>query len=231
MNFTAEISDELAVRFDMALMLTGENKDLVVENLVKAYVIQSFTKTASDYENEGQTGKNKNARKALHKIPKWAAKPMVIPSKIIRAYLQIEDEKGTVTYSDLVLRCSDKENYPDEFVATFANNFAQMKFDDEKSHGKVFDVTTNQQVILWKDIKETIMMNKEKFINSATITGYVNRNNQVNLGRTNMRGTNPSNWLYRMRCENCLHEYHANGSDVHLKKCPMCQGGADTGAK
>jgi ribosomal protein S27E len=59
----------------------------------------------------------------------------------------------------------------------------------------------------------------------------VNRNDQVNLGRTNMRGTNPTNWFYKMRCQKCLHEYLANGSDIFQKKCPACQGGADTGAK
>lgn len=228
MKFLTEVDDDLVRRFEIALQLTGEDRNAVIEGLLKAYVVQSFSKTASTYQSEMQVS-NKNYGKAKHKIIKWASKPMVIPSKIIRAYLQILESKGSVTYSELMLRCSDKEHYPDEFVATFANNFAQMKFDDEKSHGKVFEVNSNQVITLWGEIKEEIFMNKEKFINGATIMGYVNRNNQMNLGRTDMRGTNPSNWLYRMRCENCLHEYHANGSDIHLKKCPLCQGGADTG--
>ena len=232
MKLTFEINDDLSRRFELALQLTGENKDTVLESLMKAYIVQSFSQTASAYQTEIQgSNADKNFGKAIHKIPKWASKPMVIPSKIIRAYLQILEEKGAVTYPELMLRCSDKENYPDEYVVTFANNFAQMKFDDEKSHGKVFEVNSNQLVFLWKNIEEIIAMNKEKFTNCATVTGYVNRNNQVNLGRTNMRGTNPTNWLYRMRCQECLHEYHANGSDIHLKKCPVCQGGADTGAQ
>ena len=232
MKLTFEINDDLSTRFDMALQLTGEDKNIVLESLMKAYIIQSFSQTASNYQTElhGNTA-NKNFAKAIHKIPKWASKPMLVPSKIIRAYLQLLDENGVVTYPDLMLRCSDKENHPDEFVATFANNFAQMKFDGEKSHGKVFELIGNQTVALWKNIEEVLIMNKDKFVNCATIAGYINRNNQINLGRTNMRGTNPTNWLYQMRCQECLHEYHANGSDIHLKKCPACQGGADTGTK
>lgn len=226
-----EINEELSNRFDIALKLTGEDKNLVMEGLIKSYVIQCFSKTASAYESELQYEGNKNRKKALHKIPKWASKPMVIPSKIIRAYLQLEEELGSVTYTELMLRCSDKEKHPDEFVATFANNFAQMKFDDEKSHGKVFEVTSNQKITLWKEIQEVIIMNKEKFKNYSTAVGFVNKNNQRNLGRTNIRGTDYGQWLYNMQCENCLHEYQANGSDIHLKKCPMCQGGANTGEK
>ena len=231
MKLTFEIDEDLSKRFDMALQLTGENKDTVLESLMKAYVVQTFSQTASTYQTEIQGSKaEENFGKAIHKIPKWASKPMVIPSKIIRAYLQLLDENGSVTYPELMLRCSDKENYPDEFVATFANNFAQMKFDDAKSHGKVFEIIGNN-IVLWKNIEGVVTMNKEKFANCATVAGYMNRNNQVNLGRTNMRGTNPTNWLYQMRCQECLHEYYANGSDIHEKKCPACQGGTDTGAK
>ena len=231
MKLIFEIDEDLFKRFDMALQLTGENKDAALESLIKAYVVQAFSQTASTYRTEIQgDGADKNYEKAIHKIPKWASRPMVIPSKIIRAYLRLLEQKGTVTYPELMLRCSDKENYPDEYVATFANNFAQMKFDDEKSHGKVFEIVGNN-VILWKNIEEIIVMNKEKFTNCATVAGYVNRNNQINLGRTNQRGNNPTNWFYQMRCQECLHEYLANGSDVHLKKCPACQGGEDSGAK
>ncbi len=201
MKLTFDVNDDLAARFEMALQLTGENKSTAIESLMKAYVVQNFSRAASAYQDETPASDtDKNHAKALHKIPKWASKPMVIPSKIIRAYLQLLDENGSVSYPELLLRCSDKENHPDEFVGTFANNFAQMKFDDEKSHGKVFEVIGNQQIILWKNVEGELMSHKEKFQNCATVAGYVNRNNQVNLGKTDMRGTNPTNWLYRKRC-------------------------------
>ena len=232
MKLTFEINEDLSKRFDMALQLTGENRDTVLESLMKAYIVQTFSQTASTYQTELQgSNTDKNFGKAIHKIPKWASKPMVIPSKIIRAYLQLLDEKGSVTYPELMLRCNDKENHPDEYVATFANNFAQMKFDDEKSHGKVFEVNSTQKITLWEKVKEIIMLNQDKFKNYSTAVGYINRNNQINLGRTQERGTDHGQWLYRMRCEHCQTEYTSNGSDIFQKKCPACQGGADTGAK
>ena len=67
--------------------------------------------------------------------------------------------------------------------------------------------------------------------NYSTAVNYKNRYRQINLGRTEKRGTDNGQWFYRMRCEDCLYEYLANGSDIHLKKCPACQGGADSGKK
>ena len=235
MKLTFDINDDLAARFEMALQLTGESRDTVVESLMKAYIVQSFSRAESAYQSETLgSDADKNHAKALHKIPKWASKPMVIPSKIIRAYLQLLDENGSVTYPELLLRCSDKENHPDEFVGTFANNFAQMKFDDEKSHGKVFEVIGNQKIILWKNVEGEIMAQENNFKTPkyySTVVGYRNRYKQVNLGKTQKPGTDNGQWFYRMRCDDCLYEYVANGSDIHLKKCPACQGGADSGAK
>ena len=59
----------------------------------------------------------------------------------------------------------------------------------------------------------------------STETGYVNRNNQKNLGRTNEPGTDYGQWFYKMQCGNCGYEYKANGTDIFQRKCPKCQGG------
>ena len=78
MKISFEINEDLFKRFDirdtaMALQLTGEN-----ESLMKAYVVQTFSQTASSYQTEIQGGNtNRNFEKAIHKIPKWAAKPRV----------------------------------------------------------------------------------------------------------------------------------------------------------
>ena len=230
MQFAADINEDVQRKFEMALQLTGENKDNVVDALLKAYIAKSFSQVASSYQGIMQNGNtNSNFAKAIHKIPKWAGKPKLMTSRIIRAYLLLKKEKEIVSYSDLMKRCSDKENYPDEYVATFSNNFAQMKLDGEKTHGKVFEVNENGVVTLWEKVKETVMMNKEKFEGYSTAIGYVNKNGQKNLGATGEKGSDIWRNLYNMRCEDCGHEYYANGSDIHLKKCPLCQGGADTG--
>ena len=54
------------------------------------------------------------------------------------------------------------------------------------------------------------------------ITGYVNRNNQENLGCLNKPGNHYNQMLYAMRCNNCGFEYEANGCDVAIRKCPSC---------
>jgi len=59
----------------------------------------------------------------------------------------------------------------------------------------------------------------------TTDIGYVNKNNQLNQGKTSIRGSDHCQWFYKMKCKNCGHEYHANGTDIWQRKCPGCQGG------
>ena len=70
--------------------------------------------------------------------------------------------------------------------------------------------------------KELIIMRNR---GNSTETGYVNRNNQRNNGKTDIPGTGFGQWFYDMECLECGHKYHANGHDVWLRKCPKCQGG------
>jgi len=58
-----------------------------------------------------------------------------------------------------------------------------------------------------------------------TETGSVNINSQKNLGKLNERGTDHCQWFYQMECLKCHMKYKANGSDLHHRKCPNCQGG------
>jgi len=61
----------------------------------------------------------------------------------------------------------------------------------------------------------------------TTAKGYINRNKQINLGRIEppIPGTDYGQYVYRMLCGYCGKEYGANGSDIHLRKCPNCQEG------
>lgn len=231
------IDEEILLRFNMALQLNNQTSEEVCEAFMKRYFLESFSKEANLYGYDSSAissvkgEREKYFGKALSKISKWAKKPKQINYKILRAYLQIENELKFVTYDDLMLRCSNEEKHPDVYVATFHSNFEQMKFDSEKSYGKVFEVNENQIVTLWDYVKDEIMNHKGDFLKElSTSYGYLNRNNQRNIGRTDEKGTDHSSVLYMMRCENCKNEYFANSTDIHLKKCPKCQGGADTGA-
>ena len=104
-----------------------------------------------------------------------------------------------------------------------------MKFDGEKSHGKVFDVNDNGIVSIWSYVEKCIEEYKEAFLLHTTDIGYTNEWKQTNKGFTGRRGTDHMQYLYSMHCKVCGFEYEANGTDIFQKKCPKCQGGANTG--
>jgi Zn finger protein HypA/HybF involved in hydrogenase expression len=60
----------------------------------------------------------------------------------------------------------------------------------------------------------------------TTQPGYVNRNRQVVIRNTGLPGTDYGQSVYQLGCSDCGHVYGANGSDIHLRLCPKCQGGA-----
>ena len=164
------LDTELYRRFEMALQLNGESKENVVAALLKSYVVRVFAQEAAQYEDfspasDGQATDGLYG-KALHRIPKWAKKPTQINHKIIRAYLQLA-EKGVVTYNMLADYCGDKKN-ADVYVATFNSNFAQMKFDGEKSHGKVFEVSENGVVTVWDYVASCLEEYKKDFLFHST---------------------------------------------------------------
>ena len=53
--------------------------------------------------------------------------------------------------------------------------------------------------------------------------GYINKNRQKNLGYKGKSETHYNQNSYEMECLDCGHKYLANGCDVWLRKCPVCQ--------
>jgi hypothetical protein len=66
---------------------------------------------------------------------------------------------------------------------------------------------------------------KSSATSKSTVEGYINKNNQKNLGKTDQRGSGNLQWFYQMKCLDCGYTYFANGHDIWLRKCPTCQGG------
>jgi len=64
---------------------------------------------------------------------------------------------------------------------------------------------------------------------STTRRGFINPNGQVVLRPTGLPGTDHLQKVYVLLCTQpgCGHEYGANGSDIHARLCPVCQGGAE----
>jgi hypothetical protein len=59
----------------------------------------------------------------------------------------------------------------------------------------------------------------------TTTTGFVNPHGQVTIRNTNHHGNDHLQYIYQMACSCCGHNYGVNGSDIHERKCPKCQGG------
>ncbi len=62
--------------------------------------------------------------------------------------------------------------------------------------------------------------------NRDTTPGYSDRNDQIVAGPTGRPGTDHNQQIYHMHCGSCGLNYGANGSDIHMRKCPRCGGGA-----
>ncbi|MFV1876402.1 hypothetical protein [Nioella sp.] len=59
----------------------------------------------------------------------------------------------------------------------------------------------------------------------TTTPGYVNRNGQEVLRRTDIPGNDHNQVVYVMMCKTCGIRYGANGSDIWQRRCPACGGG------
>lgn len=59
----------------------------------------------------------------------------------------------------------------------------------------------------------------------TTTPGYVNSNDQEVLYNTEFPGTDHNQTVYALQCRRCRRVYGANGSDIHIRRCPYCGGG------
>ncbi|MHC1724868.1 MAG: hypothetical protein AB9866_02400 [Syntrophobacteraceae bacterium] len=62
----------------------------------------------------------------------------------------------------------------------------------------------------------------------TTKIGFVNANRQKCHGTRGIKGTDDSQFAYRLECLICGFVYGANGGDVADRLCPKCQGGAES---
>lgn len=56
--------------------------------------------------------------------------------------------------------------------------------------------------------------------------GYFNPNGQQCCGHCGVPGTDHGQYAYKTECTICGYVYGTNGSDMHERCCPECQGGA-----
>jgi hypothetical protein len=59
----------------------------------------------------------------------------------------------------------------------------------------------------------------------TTTPGFVNPHRQEVIRNTGNAGTDHGQFVYELKCQLSGQHYGANGSDIHERKCPACQGG------
>jgi len=59
----------------------------------------------------------------------------------------------------------------------------------------------------------------------TTEPAFINPYGQITIRNTRLPGTDHNQYVYQLGCSKCGHIYGANGSDLHERKCPMCQRG------
>ena len=137
------MNSDVYEKFCLALKLTNESEETVIENLMRSYIARTFEKVSQEYNPKVAENQNKAAAKdyygkALNRIPVWALKPEQYNHKIIKAYFTAVNTAGKATVTRMEQLCSDKDHL-ELYVPTFKNNYSQMKLDGPKSHGKVFE--------------------------------------------------------------------------------------------
>lgn len=129
--------------------------------------MQAATHTYQNKTGELQLDKQKTDTyvegKAIDRIPKWAMSSDQNNYKIIRAYFQILSESGRVNCPELEARCQNEKGHPDVFVRDFKGNFASMKTNKGKSHGKVF-IDDGYNIKIWDEVFETLERYRNQFM-------------------------------------------------------------------
>ena len=60
---------------------------------------------------------------------------------------------------------------------------------------------------------------------NTTDVGYENVNRQTVVRQTNLLGNLSGQRVYVLKWGKCGHQYGANGCDIHIRRCPTCDGG------
>lgn len=163
-NITFTVDSDVYEKFNIALSLSRELSDEAANACLRWYIAQAFGNASKVYTPKAtkQTDTNKDFYgKALQRIPMWALKPNQYNHKIIKAYFMSIDIAEHATLMMMERLCSNKDR-PDLYVPTFRNNYAQMKLDGPKSHGKVFE-DDSDRVWIWDEVEETLMQYKSSF--------------------------------------------------------------------
>ncbi len=126
-------------------------------------------------------------------------------------------KRGTIRDYFFIMReehvAKIEESLATLFAGKWSRHFSEVQ---EPDCEKVNDEQAKEE----KQVREYIRAKRKP--GKTLVAGYINRNNQENLGCLNKPGNHFNQMAYLMRCNVCGHEYEANGCDVAIRKCPEC---------
>ncbi len=151
--------------FKGVLSKSGHSEKNVIENLLINYMsnVMGKKKIDSNIENCNKFNQEINSYygKAINKIPYWAKKPDQYNHKIIKSYFEVLKNSPQVFLRNMEVLCSNILR-PDLYVPTFKTNYASMKYDGSRSHGKVF-IDDGRIVTVWKEVEPVLMKYRDNF--------------------------------------------------------------------
>ena len=107
------IDSDVYEKLTMALQLSGEGQETVLENCVKSYIAKTFGAISEEYspDKKKSVADRDYTGKAIQRIPAWSAKPNQNNHKIIRAFFTAEESFGSVTLDTMEKLCGDKSKW------------------------------------------------------------------------------------------------------------------------
>jgi len=162
-SISISVDEEIYEKFKTALSLTKDDESEVFKRAMLAYIIESLEKELEAISSRTSASIPRKVHgKAKRLVPKWAHTPMQINHKIIKSYFMAEQQNGQASIAEMERLCSDKTNLK-LYVPTFKSNYAQMKLDAPKSHGRVFE-DDGETVRIWAEVKEILYRYRDYFI-------------------------------------------------------------------
>ncbi len=172
-QYEINIEEDIYSRFQMAATIANQSMNEAIEACFCKYISETFANVSREYST-GEAQENNYQRtdndywygKANQRIPQWAMKPTQYNHKIIRAFLIAEEMYGDVALEDLENLCTNPQR-TDLYVPTFRNNYAQMKSDGPKTHGKVFE-DDGTYVTVWSEVENMLRQYQHQFMRDAS---------------------------------------------------------------
>ena len=187
----------------------------IFDNEAEKYITP---KEIKDYYDRGQNVVY-YCHKARRTEEQWEKAKTVMLNFVPDAeIIVLTSHRGTQRSYIFVIHPKDIERYN-----RLLDDFLRLSWKDMFSRETV-NGQNKEQNIEKTYVKRIVAPQKEPNKKTTEI-GYINRNNQENLGKTSEMGSLRGQYLYQIKCRNCGELYKAYASDIFQRKCPRCQGG------